>query len=257
MNRGSSLSIREYEIKRMRGFVPTERTALKRLPKRASYQRKIIYDILDEGFICHVGFVSDGQPVVIPTAYGRVAEMLYIHGSAASRMLRSLAGGIPVCVTVTLVDGLVLARSVFHHSMNYRSVVIFGTAIVVGDKKEKLRALRSFSEHVLPGRWADVREPNEPELKQTLVLRIPLREASAKIRSGAPVDEESDYNLHVWAGELPLRIVPGTPIRDPRSDIEVPIPSYLNNIVTRFRAYGQKMASNDHSLRPKFRYRIV
>jgi nitroimidazol reductase NimA-like FMN-containing flavoprotein (pyridoxamine 5'-phosphate oxidase superfamily) len=217
-------------------FVPTKRTRLKRLSKRASYERKIIYQILNEAFICHVGFISDGQPVVIPTAYGRLKDMLYIHGSAASRMLRSLAAGIPVCVTVTLVDGLVLARSAFHHSMNYRSVVIFGTAIVVGDKKQKLRALRSFSEHVLPGRWADVREPNKAELKQTLVLRIPLREASAKIRTGAPVDEENDYNLRVWAGELPLRTVVGTPIRDPRSEFEVPIPSYLNNIMARFRA---------------------
>ena len=223
-------------MKRTTEFVLTERTKLKRLPKRAFYRRKIIYDILDEGFICHVGFVDRDHPVVIPTAYGRVADTLYIHGSAASRMLRSMATGIPVCVTVTLVDGLVLARSVFHHSMNYRSVVIFGTAIVVRDKKEKLRALRSFSEHVLPGRWAGVRGPNKAELKQTLVLRIPLREASAKIRSGAPVDEESDYNLHVWAGELPLRIVPGTPIRDPRSELEVPIPTYLNKIVARFRS---------------------
>jgi hypothetical protein len=223
-------------MKRTRRFVPTERTTVKRLPKRAFYQRKIIYDILDEGFICHVGFVDRDHPVVIPTAYGRIADTLYIHGSAASRMLRSMATGNPVCVTVTLVDGLVLARSVFHHSMNYRSVVIFGTAISVRDKKEKLRALHSFSEHVLPGRWADVRGPNKAELKQTLVLRIPLREASAKIRIGAPVDEESDYNLRVWAGELPLRIVPGTPILDPRSEFEVPLPSYLNKIVTGFRA---------------------
>jgi hypothetical protein len=222
-------------MKRTRRFVPTERTTVKRLPKRAFYQRKIIYDILDEGFICHVGFVDRDHPVVIPTAYGRIADTLYIHGSAASRMLRSMATGNPVCVTVTLVDGLVLARSVFHHSMNYRSVVIFGTAISVRDKKEKLRALHSFSEHVLPGRWADVRGPNKAELKQTLVLRIPLREASAKIRIGAPVDEESDYNLRVWAGELPLRIVPGTPILDPRSEFEVPIPSYLNKIMTGFR----------------------
>jgi hypothetical protein len=236
MNRDSSVGIREYEMKRATKFGPTERTTLKRLPKRAFYERKIIYDILDEGFICHVGFVDTHHPVVIPTAYGRVGDMLYIHGSAGSRMLRSLAAGIPVCVTVTLVDGLVLARSIFHHSMNYRSVVIFGTAIAVGNKKERLRALRSFSEHVLPGRWADVREPNKAELKQTLVLRIPLREASAKIRIGAPVDEESDYNLRVWAGELPLRIVPGTPILDPRSEFEVPLPSYLNKIVTGFRA---------------------
>lgn len=220
----------------MTKIVPTERTTLKRLPRRAFYEQKIIHEILDEGFICHVGFVDRDHPVVIPTAYGRIADSLYIHGSAASRMLRSLAAGIPVCVTVTLVDGLVLARSVFHHSMNYRSVVIFGTAIAVRDKKEKLRALRSFSEHVLPGRWADVRGPSITELKQTLVLQIPLREASAKIRTGAPMDEESDYNLRVWAGELPLRIFPGSPIRDPRSQFEVPIPSYLNKIVARFRA---------------------
>jgi uncharacterized protein len=236
MNRGASLHIRKYEMKRATKFGPTERTTLKRLPKRAFYERKIIYNILDEGFICHVGFVDTHHPVVIPTSYGRIGEMLYIHGSASSRMLRSLAAGIPVCVTVTLVDGLVLARSIFHHSMNYRSVMIFGTANVVGDEKEKLHALRSFSEHVLPGRWADVREPNKVELKQTLVLRIPLKEASAKIRTGAPVDEESDYNLRVWAGELPLRIVAGTPIQDPRSEFEVPIPSYLNNIMARFRA---------------------
>jgi nitroimidazol reductase NimA-like FMN-containing flavoprotein (pyridoxamine 5'-phosphate oxidase superfamily) len=229
-------------------LVPTQRTALKRLPERGAYGRNTIYKILDEGLVCHVGFVVNGEPIVIPMAYARAGNMLYIHGSAASRMLRSLAAGIPVCVTVTLVDGLVLARSAFHHSMNYRSVVIFGTAIVVGDKKEKLRALRSFSEHVLPGRWADVREPNKAELKQTLVLRIPLREASAKIRTGAPVDEENDYNLRVWAGELPLRTVVGTPIRDPRSEFEVPIPSYLNNIMARFRAFNCAPAGNETSL---------
>jgi nitroimidazol reductase NimA-like FMN-containing flavoprotein (pyridoxamine 5'-phosphate oxidase superfamily) len=217
-------------------FKPTKRTTLKRLPKRASYERKIIYEILDEGFICHVGFIDKDHPVVIPTAYGRLGELLYIHGSAASRMLRSLADGVPICVTVTLVDGLVLARSAFHHSMNYRAVVVFGTASVVTDLTEKVQALRAFSEHVLPGRWADVREPNEVELKQTLVLSIPLSEASAKIRAGPPVDEESDYNLPVWAGELPLDIVARKPVDDARLSAGIQVPSYLHTVMARFSA---------------------
>jgi uncharacterized protein len=199
-------------MKRTTTFVPTERTTLKRLPGRATYERDTIYQILDEGFVCHVGFIANGQPIVIPTAYGRAEDILYIHGSVASRMLRALADGIEVCVTVTLVDGLVLARSAFHHSMNYRSVVVFGTASAVEDATEKARALLTFSEHVIPGRWADVRED---ELKKTLVLRIPLTEASAKVRSSPPIDEEADYTLPVWAGELPLRLVTGTPISDP------------------------------------------
>lgn len=215
-------------------FKPTKRTTLKRLPKRASYKRKIIYDILDEGFICHVGFIDTDHPVVIPTAYGRLGDLLYIHGSAASRMLRSLADGVPICATVTLVDGLVLARSAFHHSMNYRSVVVFGTASVVTDPTEKVQALRAFSEHVLPGRWADVREPNEVELKQTLVLSIPLSEASAKIRTGPPVDEESDYDLPVWAGELPLDIVARKPVGDRRLSAGIRVPSYLHTAIARF-----------------------
>ncbi|HWX15627.1 MAG TPA: pyridoxamine 5'-phosphate oxidase family protein [Chthoniobacterales bacterium] len=201
----------EYEMKRTTTFVPTERTTLKRLPGRATYERDTIYQILDEGFVCHVGFIANGQPIVIPTAYGRAEDILYIHGSVASRMLRALADGIQVCVTVTLVDGLVLARSAFHHSMNYRSVVVFGTAYAVKDAIEKTRALRTFSEHVIPGRWAEVREPSEDELKKTLVLRIPLTEASAKVHSGPPIDEEADYTLPVWAGELPLRLVTGAP----------------------------------------------
>jgi nitroimidazol reductase NimA-like FMN-containing flavoprotein (pyridoxamine 5'-phosphate oxidase superfamily) len=208
-------------------FKPTRRTTLRRLPKRASYERKIIYDILDEGFICHLGFVDSNHPVVIPTAYGRVADLLYIHGSAASRMLRSLADGVPVCVTVTLVDGLVLARSAFHHSMNYRSVVVFGTASIVTDLTEKVQALRAFSEHILPGRWADAREPNEVELKQTLVLSIPLSEASAKIRTGPPVDEETDYSLPVWAGEMPLSLAFRKPIADSRLRPGIKTPAYI------------------------------
>jgi len=206
---------------------------LKRLPKRASYERKIIYDILDEGFICHLGFVDSNHPVVIPTAYGRVADLLYIHGSAASRMLRSLADGVPVCVTVTLVDGLVLARSAFHHSMNYRSVVVFGTASIVTNLTEKVQALRAFSEHILPGRWADVREPNEVELKQTLVLSIPLSEASAKIRTGPPIDEETDYSLRVWAGEVPLSMVARKPIADSRLRPGIKTPAYIRSARVR------------------------
>src|SRR5262245_16215109 len=182
----------------MNNFTPTSRTTLKRLPTRADYDRASIYQILDEGFICHVGFVVDGQPFVIPTGYARAGDRLYIHGSAASRMLRELEQGIDVCVTVTLIDGLVLARSAFHHSVNYRSVVVFGRASVVEEAEEKFAALHAFTEHVLPGRWNDVREPNEQEMKATLVLALPLAEASAKVRTGPPVDDEEDYALPIW-----------------------------------------------------------
>ncbi len=211
---------------------------MKRLSKRASYERKIIYQILDEGFVCHVGFVVDGQPIVIPTAYGRAEDILYIHGSVASRMLRALADGIQICVTVTLIDGLVLARSVFHHSMNYRSVVVFGIASRVEDLAEKLRALRAFSEHVMPSRWAEVREPNDAELKQTLVLQLPLTEASAKIRSGPPIDDETDYNQPVWAGELPLSLVAGEPIADSRLLPGVEVPAYIRGARVQSAAEG-------------------
>jgi nitroimidazol reductase NimA-like FMN-containing flavoprotein (pyridoxamine 5'-phosphate oxidase superfamily) len=214
-------------MNRRKTFVPTERTTLKRLPQRAVYKRRIIYQILDEGLVCHVGFIDAGRPVVIPTAYGRVDDRLYIHGSIASRMLRTLAGGVSVCVTVTLLDGLVLARSAFHHSMNYRSIVVFGVAFVVEDKIEKLKALWALSEHIMPGRWADVRRPNDSELKATLVLQLPLEEASAKIRCGPPVDDEADYTLPVWAGELPLRLVAGAPICDPRLQHEAEAPEYI------------------------------
>lgn len=220
-------------------FVPTKRTRLKRLSKRASYERKIIYQILNEAFICHVGFISDGQPVVIPTAYGRAEDVLYIHGSVASRMLRALADGIRVCVTVTLVDGLVLARSAFHHSMNYRSIVVFGKAYVVRGAMEKAKALRLFSEHVIPGRWAEVRQPNEGELKKTLVLRMPLMEASAKIRRGPPIDDEADYALPVWAGELPIRLAIGAPISDPRLPQHLKAPAYIRNY--KIQSRGTKL----------------
>lgn len=211
----------------MSTFSPTDRTTLKRLPKRGDFDRDAIFAILDEAFICHVGFVVDGKPVVIPTSYVRVADDVYIHGSAASRMLRSLEEGIDVCVTVTLIDGLVLARSAFHHSINYRSVVIFGKAHAVNESQEKLRALHAFTEHVVPGRWADVRPPNENELRATLVLRLRLAEVSAKVRTGPPIDDDEDYNLAVWAGVVPLRLVAGAPIIDDRVPAGIEAPDYV------------------------------
>ena len=197
-------------------FETTGRTRVRRLPERGSYEREAVYRILDEGLVCHVGFVAGGEPFVIPTGYARAGDALYVHGSPASRMLRELAGGVRVCVTVTLLDGLVLARSAFHHSMNYRSVVVFGTASVVEDEGEKMEALRAFTEHVVPGRWAEARPPDERELRKTLVLKLPLAEASAKVRTGPPVDDEEDYALPVWAGEIPLRLAAGAPAPDPR-----------------------------------------
>src|ERR1051326_2963093 len=207
-------------------FPLTDRTKLKRLPKRGHFDRETVYAILDEGFICHVGFVVDGQPFVIPTGYARVDDKLYIHGSQASRMLRSLAEGIEACVTVTIVDGLVLARSAFHHSINYRSVLVFGRATLVSDAQEKYAALTALSEHIVPGRWADGREPNEQELKLTTVLRLPLAEASAKVRTGPPLDDEEDYALPIWAGVVPLKVTAGEPIKDPLLTQEVSVPDY-------------------------------
>ena len=219
----------------MESFTPTKRSTVKRLPKRAEYDREAVYAILDEGMICHVGFVVGGQPFVIPTGYARIDERLYIHGSQASRMLRTLEGGVEVCLTVTLLDGLVLARSAFHHSMNYRSVVVFGRATAVEDEAEKLEALRAFSEHVIRGRWAEVRAPSPQELKGTLVLALPLEEASAKIRTGPPLDDEEDYQLPVWAGVLPLHIAAGAPIEDPLLPPDTPAPGYALNYDRRTR----------------------
>jgi len=205
----------------------TERTTLKRLPKRGSFDREVINAILDEGFVCHAGFIADDKPVVIPTGYARVEDNLIIHGSQASRMLRALGKGIDMCITVTLIDGLVLARSAFHHSMNYRSVVVFGRAQVIDNREEKLAALRVLSEHMIRGRWDYVREPNEAELQQTTVLSVPLHEASAKIRSGQPVDDDEDYDLPIWAGILPLRTLADVPIADPLMRTEVDIPTHV------------------------------
>jgi hypothetical protein len=208
---------------------PTPRTRVVRESERGVYDRDTAYQILDEGFICHVGFAVDGQPFVIPTGYGRVGDNLYIHGSAASRMLRNLDQGVPVCVTVTLLDGLVLARSIFNHSMNYRSVVVLGTAKLVTDPAEKLEALRLLSEHILPGRWTESRQPTERELKATSVLRLPIEEFSAKVRQGPPIDDEPDYSWPAWAGVLPLNITTGTPINDPRLATNTPVPGYVQN----------------------------
>jgi nitroimidazol reductase NimA-like FMN-containing flavoprotein (pyridoxamine 5'-phosphate oxidase superfamily) len=204
----------------MDSYQPTTRTKVVRLPKRAVYDKAQVHGILDEGFLCHVGFVMEGQPYVIPTGYVRAGEQIYLHGSAASRMLRNLEQGLDVCVTVTLVDGFVLARSVFHHSMNYRSVVLLGKARLVTDREEKIKALRKFTNHIVPGRWDEARHPNEQELKSTSVLVMPLEEVSAKMRSGPPLDDEEDYALPVWAGVVPLRIRAEEPVPDSRIPAE-------------------------------------
>jgi nitroimidazol reductase NimA-like FMN-containing flavoprotein (pyridoxamine 5'-phosphate oxidase superfamily) len=211
--------------------MPTPRTRLVREAERGVYNREAAYRILDEGFLCHVGFVADGQPFVIPTSYGRKDDRLYIHGSAASRMLRQMKDGVPVCVTVTLLDGLVLARSIFNHSMNYRSVVILGKATPVDDAVEKVEALRLLSEHIIPGRWADARQPNERELKATLVMRVPIEEFSAKVRTGPPIDDEEDYSFPTWAGVVPLETVARPPINDPRLDPQYKAPPYAAHYV--------------------------
>jgi uncharacterized protein len=210
-------------------IAPTERTRIVREPQRAVYDRATIYEILDEGFVCHVGFSANAQTYVIPTMYARVADFLYFHGSAASRMLRNLSEGLSVCITVTLTDGLVLARSVFNHSMNYRSAVALGTAVLVDDPAEKLNALHAFTEKILPGRWNDARQPNEKELKATSILRLPLTEISAKVRTGPVEDDADDYALKVWAGVVPLRLVADPPIRDERCDGSLPVPAYATS----------------------------
>jgi hypothetical protein len=192
----------------------SERTRVRRLPARASYDPETINAILDEALVCHVGFVHEGQPFVLPTTFARVGNDLYLHGSAASRMLRGLRDGVPVCVTVTLLDGLVLARSAFHHSMNYRSVVILGTATEVSEPAERLRALEAIVEHAVPGRWPEVRPPNAQELRATMVLRLPILEASAKLRTGGPLDEAEDLGWPCWAGHVPLRLTAFAPVPD-------------------------------------------
>jgi nitroimidazol reductase NimA-like FMN-containing flavoprotein (pyridoxamine 5'-phosphate oxidase superfamily) len=207
---------------------PTSRTTLRRLPERGRYDRDTVHAILDEAFVCHVGFVDAGQPFVIPTAFARMEERLVIHGSAASRMLELLAAGAPACVTVTLVDGMVLARSAFHHSINYRSVVLLGTAREISQPAEKRRALDAIVEHLVPGRLAQVRAPSQKELRATRVVWLPLDEASAKLRSGPPKDDEADYGLPVWAGELPLRLGALEPVADPRLAPGIALPAHVS-----------------------------
>lgn len=211
----------------------TKRSTLRRLPRRGSHDAELIHAILDAGFVAHVGFQTDGQPFVIPTLYGRDRDKLYLHGSSVSRMLTELGKNIPACMTVTLVDGLVLARSAFHHSMNYRSVVAFGIAQKVEGSEGKLRALRTISEHLLPGRWRDVRAPNEKELKATTILEFTIAEASAKIRTGPPLDEGADYRWPVWAGVLPLTLEAKLPVPDPQVAGGLELPGY----VLRFRKH--------------------
>jgi nitroimidazol reductase NimA-like FMN-containing flavoprotein (pyridoxamine 5'-phosphate oxidase superfamily) len=219
--------------------LPSDRATVKRLPQRAAYDRATIDRILDEGLVCHVGFVQEGQPFVIPTIYVRIGDRVYVHGSPASRMLKALQGGIPVCVAVTLLDGLVLARSAFHHSMNYRSVVLFGTAAVVDEPERKNEILRALAEHVVPGRWDDVRLPTAGELRRTLVLSVAIEEASAKIRTGPPLDDEEDYDLPVWAGVIPLRLAAGAPIGDARLKPGTEPPPYARD----YRGPGPAPAS--------------
>jgi uncharacterized protein len=209
--------------------MPTARTRVVREAHRGVYDRETAYAILDEGFLCHVGFSIDRQPFVIPTLYGRQGDTLLLHGSAASRMLKQMKENLPVCVTVTLVDGLVLARSIFNQSMNYRSVVVLGKATLVDDPAQKLEALHLFSEHVIPGRWADVRRPNDRELKQTSVLRLPIEEFSSKVRTGPAIDDEEDYSFPTWAGVVPLKMKSGEPIADERLLAGQTVPAYAAN----------------------------
>ncbi|SRR5271166_261307 len=208
-------------------IAPTARTRVKRIPKRAAYDRDAIYSVLDTALVCHVGFAIDGQPYVIPTLHVRIADRLYIHGSAASRMLGAAAEGTPLAVTVTHIDGLVLARSAFHHSVNYRSAVILGAAHLVADPAEKFAVMKGLIDHVAPGRWDHIRQPNDKELAATSVLSIPIVEASAKLRSGDPLDDEADYALRIWAGQIPFSTRTLTPVADARVDASIPVPAHV------------------------------
>ena len=213
----------------MEEIKPTPRTIVNRMRKRGSYDREVVHAILDRSLVCHVGVVIDGAPRVLPTLHARIDESVFIHGAVSNRMLRTAAEGVEICLTATLIDGLVMARSAFHHSVNYRSVVILGKAQLVEDPAEKMEALRIFTEHVMKGRWSDVRIPTEQELKATIVLSLPLEEVSAKVRTGGPIDDEADYALPVWAGVLPLETVAKAPLPDAQRKNDPPIPEYLKN----------------------------
>ena len=203
-------------------YPTTPRTRLRRLPERGRYDKALVHAILDEGFLCHLGFAAQGRPCVIPTAYARVEDRVYLHGSAASRTIEAAGAGIDVCFTVTLVDGYVLARSAFHHSFNYRSVIAFGRAQPLTDPDEKMEALRRFTDHIVPGRWNEVRSPTAQELKATAVLMLPLAEVSAKVRTGPPRDDEGDIALPVWSGVVPVGLTVGAPEPDPLMPADVP-----------------------------------
>lgn len=215
---------------------PTPRTKVRRLPARGSYDREVIYAILDEALVCHVGFVDDGQPIVIPTIHVRIGDRVYLHGSNASRMLARLREGVPACVTVTLLDGLVLARSAFHHSMNYRSVMILGRAQETKGREQKMEVFNRLVEHVVPGRWADARHPSEEEINATTLVSLPISEASAKIRSGPASDDEQDYSLPIWAGVIPLELRAVPPLADEKLASSIPMPDY----VTAYRRHKTK-----------------
>lgn len=217
----------------MNGKKPTERTRVRRIPKRGAYDRATIDAVLDEGLVCHAGFVVDGQPFVIPTLYARDGDRVILHGSAASRMLTTLDGGVDVCITVTLADGLVVARSAFHSSMNYRSVMLLGRARAITEPAARMEALRALVEHLIPGRWDDCRLPNDQEMKATLVLEMPIDEASAKIRTGPPLDEEEDYATKYWSGVLPFHGGVGAPIPDPTLLPGIDVPEYIRNYTRR------------------------
>ena len=212
----------------MTDFIRTDRNRIKRLPKRGHYDRETIHRILDEALICHVAFVVKKQPYVIPINFARVEDRIILHGAKASRLLKHIESGHPICVEATIVDGLVLARSVFHHSMNYRSVVVFGKGRLIEDQQEKLAALQAVTEHLIPGRWQEARLPNRKELNVTSVVSIDIDEASAKVRVGPPVDEQEDYALPVWAGILPLQELPLAPIHDELQSAEIPLPEYVS-----------------------------
>jgi nitroimidazol reductase NimA-like FMN-containing flavoprotein (pyridoxamine 5'-phosphate oxidase superfamily) len=216
-------------------FARTERNKVKRLPQRAQYDRETIYQIVDEAPICHVGFTQDDQPVVIPMLHARIGDTLYFHGAPASRLLKQIAAGHPMSVAFTLLDGLVLARSVFHHSVNYRSAVIFGTGKLAESDAEKLAALEALTEHIAPGRWGDARQPNQKELHATSVIALRIESASAKIRTGPPSDDEGDYALPVWAGVVPLQIQALNPIDDPELSDGIDVPSYISNYMSTER----------------------
>ena len=212
----------------MTDFTRTDRNRIRRLPERGHYDRETVHRILDEALICHVAFVEKEQPYVIPINFARVEDRIVLHGAKASRLLKHVEAGHPICVEVTIVDGLVLARSVFHHSMNYRSVVIFGKGHLIEDQQEKLAALQAVTEHLIPGRWQEARLPNRKELNATSVVSINIDEASAKVRVGPPIDEQEDYSLPVWAGILPLQETPLIPIRDELQSEDVLLPDYVS-----------------------------